>query len=733
LRTRRFVLSAICAGALASPSGGVRAADDTSRSFWLQPAPRDAAEAALREAATAAGGVQARVEALLRVSSTYPGTAISGLAQLTAGMALQESGRARDALAFFRHPDVAKTALSDYALLALARAQEAAGDVTQAGDTYVAAADAVPGSPLVCTALFAGALALRTSGRADKALATVGRAAKECGTQQPRALLVMGLAQEAGNDIAAAGATYRRVVDEFPTSPQAREAADHLTRLKARLPPVPVDAQAARDLKRGLALFDAAQYADAARLLKAALPHAGAANADVVRVRLGRALLALDKQKEALPLLGAIKPGSFYEAEAAFHLAKMDAARRKNAAALESVATRFPKTPWAEEALFALANFHQKDARDDESLPAYRQLVEQFPDGRYYDRSLWRVAWGEYRARRFAEAAQMLERAAHGRTPSTFTPGFLYWAGRARIAMGDAAGGRRLLAETVVRYKHAYHGLRAQEVLAGLPATGTPPPGLAPMPAEAGAELPEPRFSRMRSLLLVDRIEEALQELRILPVSPKVQATIAWIEWRRGQLRPAIIDMKRAYPQYVTAAGDQLPETVWRILYPLEYGDALRASSAQAGLDPALVAGLVCQESTFDTEAKSRVGALGLMQIMPTTGAELSGQPRRRFQTGTLHDPTVGLMLGTRYLKDLIRRFDGRVEMALAAYNAGPQRVRNWQASRPGMSPEEFVESIPFQETRTYVMTILTSREHYRKLYDLPGAPGVMPVTAGAP
>ncbi len=84
-----------------------------------------------------------------------------------------------------------------------------------------------------------------------------------------------------------------------------------------------------------------------------------------------------------------------------------------------------------------------------------------------------------------------------------------------------------------------------------------------------------------------------------------------------------------------------------------------------------------------------------------------------------LHDPDRGLELGTRYLKRMIDGFGGRVDKALAAYNAGPSRVASWTRARPGQSAEEFIESIPFQETRSYVMTILANREHYRRIYGL--------------
>jgi soluble lytic murein transglycosylase len=265
--------------------------------------------------------------------------------------------------------------------------------------------------------------------------------------------------------------------------------------------------------------------------------------------------------------------------------------------------------------------------------------------------------------------------------------------------------------------------------LPALPAAGPSVVAAALSPED---DVPEPHLTRVRQLLLIQRDPEALAELRRLPAAPGVQATIAWLEWRSGRLRPAINAMKRALPGHLGAAGDQLPGEVWRILYPLDFGDEIRRTAAQEGVDPALVAALICQESTFDSGAVSPAGARGLMQVMPPTGRVLARSLGLTLRKSTLHDPDVSVGLGTRYLREMLDRFGGRVERALAAYNAGPHRVESWTAGRPDVSAEEFVEGIPFTETRNYVMTILAARETYRRLYGL-GPPSTSAADASAP
>jgi soluble lytic murein transglycosylase-like protein len=136
-------------------------------------------------------------------------------------------------------------------------------------------------------------------------------------------------------------------------------------------------------------------------------------------------------------------------------------------------------------------------------------------------------------------------------------------------------------------------------------------------------------------------------------------------------------------------------------------------------VDPALVAALILQESSFDKEALSRAGARGLMQVMPATGRRIARAKGRRFRRAALHDPETSLDFGTHYLRQMSERYPGAVEKVLAAYNAGPHRVDAWTAERGELPAEEFIESIPFSETRAYVMIVLASREQYRRLYGL--------------
>ena len=691
----------------------------TGRGLWLEPQPEGAAESEIRDA-VAAARVDARADTLLLISERNPGTSASGLAQLAAGLILAENGKPAEAIAPLKHPDISRTAIAERALLALAKALGETRDEAGAAQAYVAAAAARSDGPAACGALLSAADAWERASQHDKASESAERALAACPERRAEALLALAKAHDSKGDTRAAALAYDRLDRERPLSAEARESSARLRALAAYLPPTSPLERAARGLKKGLALLEAGRNPEAIAALRAGPASAlSSGEADLVRVRLGRALLATGKAREAELALVAVRPGSAYEAEAAYHLAKLQERRTQKPSAYESVVASFPGSEWAEEALLALANHYQKDKLDEQALPYYRRLVEGYPEGRYLERATWRVGWGDYRAARFEQAAAEMEKTARLRPRANVTPGLLYWSGRARKELGQVERAFTLFDETYRRYKHAYHGIRAREALAQIPAGPYAPPATSETAGAEFEEPPAPARERIRQLLLLERFEDAGEELRALPATSITQGTLAWVEWKRGRLRPAIIAMKRAYPEYIGEAGDLLPAEAWRILYPLQYAELLRAKAVEGGLDPALIAALVCQESTFDADAVSVAGARGLMQIMPPTGRTLARSLGVTYRRQALHRPETSLDFGTRYLRDLMDRYGGRVERALAAYNAGPHRVDAWTAAQPEIPAEEFIESIPFTETRLYVMTILAMQEQYRRIYAL--------------
>src|ERR1019366_8108562 len=171
------------------------------------------------------------------------------------------------------------------------------------------------------------------------------------------------------------------------------------------------------------------------------------------------------------------------------------------------------------------------------------------------------------------------------------------------------------------------------------------------------------------------------------------------------------------------------------LLFPQPYWTELVRDAGSNGLDPYLVASLIRQKSEFNAGAVSHANAYGLMQLLPPVGKSLAKKHGiKRFDAKQLLNPAVNLELGTANLKQVLDRFGGQVEYALAAYNAGDTPVRQWLSSNDYKDVPEFVESIPYTETREYVQAILRNREMYRALYPVRSLPGCeRPAPRGPP
>jgi soluble lytic murein transglycosylase len=185
-----------------------------------------------------------------------------------------------------------------------------------------------------------------------------------------------------------------------------------------------------------------------------------------------------------------------------------------------------------------------------------------------------------------------------------------------------------------------------------------------------------------------------------------------------GENTRALQAMKRSKIPFFSIPVSNVPLAYWQMVFPRPYWPQLESDAQAHGLDPFLVASLIRQESEFNPDAVSRANAYGLMQLLPSTGKSLAKQEgEKHFTTNQLLNPDENLRLGTLDLRKSIDRYNGQVEYALAAYNAGDGPVHQWMTRGDYKDVAEWVESIPYTETREYVQGILRNREVYRAVY----------------
>ncbi|HKZ00971.1 MAG TPA: lytic transglycosylase domain-containing protein, partial [Pyrinomonadaceae bacterium] len=305
---------------------------------------------------------------------------------------------------------------------------------------------------------------------------------------------------------------------------------------------------------------------------------------------------------------------------------------------------------------------------------------------------------------------------------------------------GKVAEARALYQALLVRYDANWYGYLAQQRLEGLRRAGNvqrsfPPDSLVGRAVSnlqtvtVGEESSEPEQSihltKADELTNTGLDDWALEELakasETNPTSPRVNLATARVYRSREDNVQALNVLKKSYPDYSQMEPQELTREEWDVFYPLSYWSIIVGESRARKLDPFQVAGLIRQETIFNSRARSSANAYGLMQVLVPT-ARLTAK-RYGFDTAItaerLFEPRLNIQLGTAYLRDQIDRF-GRIEYVAAAYNAGPIRVVRWRESLPA-DIDEWVEAIPFRETRLYVQGVVRNRLQYERLYDKDG------------
>ena len=289
----------------------------------------------------------------------------------------------------------------------------------------------------------------------------------------------------------------------------------------------------------------------------------------------------------------------------------------------------------------------------------------------------------------------------------------------ARPAGGEGAA-LALYREVLSRGPQGYYGILAARRVR----EKGPPPVALPVKLTGdpvGLLRPDARYQRALALGSIGFDGFAILELEALGRDAAADSDRAWALGVAfadlGEAGRSLRYLRRALGPAVEAGAPGLPPRLWQLYYPLGYGDHVRAAARTVGLDPYIVAAVIREESSYDPRARSGVGAMGLMQLMPDTARLVAQELGRPLQEiAALWEPPVNITLGSRYLAQLNARFRDPL-LAVAAYNAGPHRVQRWVAERPQVDMEEFVDQIPFDETRGFAKRVFTSWHHYRRLY----------------
>ncbi|HYW37994.1 MAG TPA: transglycosylase SLT domain-containing protein [Terriglobales bacterium] len=632
----------------------------------------------------------------------------------------------------FNRAKAGATELGDYVAYYLGDAYLKTARNAEALSTLADFSKNFPDSLLIRDAHLVYANALLQEGRAQEAAALLE---KDRAPVRSDVEFAIGRAYEAAGDNQKAASAFRNVYFNLPNSIEADAAGAELHKLG-------ISGDIAERRTRADLLFKARHYSEAAHDYRDLVNEVGPADRPEAQLALAGALEKSDRSHDARQVLTAmgVQNGDA-EAERLYLLSETERSSSDEDAVqrtLNQLRQFGPSSPWLEQALFSAGNMYLLKRDYDRAIDYFRELQQRFPNGGRASYAHWKASWLSFRQGRTDEARQGFENQIALYPDSAEIPAALYWRARLAEEEGNPAMARAFYQKLTDRFHNYYYAEFGRQRLKGLPSGGgptEPPPHYALLDrvsslSTAGkitATAPPDdnlRVERARLLSNGALADAAVRELQA--AASQEGGTWAPPEMARvyqdgGRYDRGIEIMKRATPNYFAVDIPDLPRPYWEALFPKAYWSDLRKYSVLNGLDPYLVASLIRQESEFNALALSRANAVGLMQLLPKTGKNVAKQVKLKgYSAPQLYTPAVNLELGTRYFKEMVDKYNGQFEYALAAYNAGSDRVGDWLGQGHYRDPQEFVESIPFTETREYVQAILRNANVYRQLYGTP-------------
>ncbi len=637
-------------------------------------------------------------------------------ARLQRALCLKALGRYEDALIGFRDVEKASAGIRDYMDFWQAECHQGLGRADIALVHFARVVDTRPSGRLLEDAALQAAELHMRAGQAHEA-ARLYRRLADGSQREVTALAGLAGALEVAGDSTDARRIQRRLVRDHPGSPEAVDALASMGQLRT------VQER----------FYGAIAYSRHGRFRKAVRMFRQIVRETPDSAWRGRAQqelgLAHYKRKDYRAAERALQEAHrrYRVPKALFHLGRCSVQLGldlKAAGRFQSFARQYPATPGAAEALWQAAMAYERRGRRKKARKVFLNLAARYPGSNLAGRARWRAGYALYGLGRFEEAARVFLKLADRTSENYMRDQGYYWAGKSYQRAGGREQGANWIRRAAAGFPTSYYASRARAVLA-LKDRSYPP-----APASSWADERQPAYEPSPYLLKGDRLadlglyDEAEQEYghagwahrKEIYALSELQRRFERIGAMNQALRIAglIVNLERERGMPITL-------TSFRRLYPTYYWGEISRAAQDFGLDPNLVLAIIRQESAFDETALSRAGARGLMQVMPATGRQMARKLRlRRFSKEDLWDPTTSIRLGARHLADHFRYFrssrNRQFGLALSAYNAGLDVARKWSGRLPVHDMDEFVESIPYRETRNYLKLVYRNYQVYSYL-----------------
>ncbi|MBD2213141.1 transglycosylase SLT domain-containing protein [Calothrix sp. FACHB-156] len=463
---------------------------------------------------------------------------------------------------------------------------------------------------------------------------------------------------------------------------------------------------------------------------KAAKAYAKAPKTPRSLYRAGRGLQVAGKEKDKAIATYKQLVQQFPEAPesgtALLRLAEMAKTRKDALPYLDQAIAKFPNV--ASQAVVEKAKIYQTLKDNKSAAQAWQLLIAKYGNSDEAAEYRWKIAQEKANAKDYVGAWQWAEPIPTNNPTSILAPRAGFWVGKWATQLGKQQEAKTAYEYVISQFPYSYYAWRSAAVLGLNVGNFNNLRQMQPEVAPPQRPVPPAGSETFKELYLLGQDRDAWLQWETEFLN-KDQPTVAE-QFTEGLMQLARGENKLGIDTISKLEDREIPEekaeyqtlsqqiTYWQARYPFPYVQEIEKWSKERKLNPLLVTALIRQESRFEAKAKSVANAMGLMQVLPSTAQWIAPQIKVDSKTLNLEDPNDNIMLGTWYLDHTHQQYSNNTLLAIASYNAGPGNVAKWLQTLPTQDPDEFVEKIPFDETRNYVRQVLGNYWNYLRLYN---------------
>lgn len=583
--------------------------------------------------------------------------------------------------------------IPDYVLYYRAIAERGLGNTTSAAQDFYKILVNYPESALRKKALISLGSVYYDSGDYERAEKTFGIVYDQEDQPSTRALALYRIAGalEGEKKFAEALSAYKKLWLDFPESEFADAAFRKCLEISQK-GTIPFGINDSDYIKRAERLFKLSKWRAALENFDKVLE-----KTDNVRLKIAISKYRLGLLDEASNILTQIN-----SPESLYWMSKISIkfGRDEEAAeTLSQIPVFYPQSQIAPQALYEAARLYQSNSNFDRALELYDLLLRNYPKSEFAQDAVWNLGWIHYRNKEYTEARVTFS--------SINTPQSLYWKARTLEKEGKGQEALSIYENLAHMSASSYYSYLARKKV------GPVESQRAYVVSVTKDDFTKGNVGEDKAEFLIELgiFEDAILEIKEMEKRAKTQNDLLHVSRLYSKINDFYDSIKIADKLNVSQAT--------KLSYPIYLDGLVKEFSKRYGVDEFLIYSIIREESRFQKDAVSVSGAIGLMQLVPSTGMGTAEKLRiKGYKTDMLYTPDVNIQLGTAYFKEVLEEFDGNIVFALASYNGGPNNVARWIAKLGNLDPDEFVEEIPYAETRNYVKKVLKSYSAYEIIYN---------------